>query len=333
MDTDQNRYNRSLNSLKLFFTDNDSKVRLFFLLLAVFLWLLIKLSKERYTGTIEFPVRYINLPETQIQLINKLPSKIKVTLKAPGFNLLVYKFNCFHKIKVNIRDIKQTISSSNSYWLTNNNLAFIQNQFDDETHVLGINPDTIYFKFGKLISKKVPVIFNYQKNYSNAIAFYKKPIVSPDSVTISSTKEEVNKIDSICTEKITLNADKDSVHFRVPLQLIRSDIVNYSNKFVEVDIRYTQLIEGKVEVPVSVINLHDSLHITVFPKRVEVIFHVSIEEYKGINETDFNVYADYNELIRNQGLNYLKLSVDSHPESVNYLSFEPKQVEFVITKK
>ncbi len=332
MPDDQRSYHRITNAVKHFFTDGNSRARMFFVLLSVFLWFLIKLSKEGYTEIISFPVQYNNLPDDRI-LTNRPPSEIKVTLRAQGFNLLGYKFRRFRKIKVNIKEIERTASSESSYWLTNNNLSFIENQFDEGTDILSISPDTVHFKFSRISSKKVPVVFQYEKNYSNETVFRNPPRITPDSVTISGARQKVGRINAVNTQKIVLDAQKDSVQLKAPLLLKGESGIKFSHKTVEIDIHYTKLTQGKVKIPVTVTNLPDSLEIVTFPREVELSYNVAVNEYDKINEADFNVYADFSQLQEYRELRYLHLSGETYTALVTNISFNPKQVEFVITRK
>jgi len=327
----KNKYTFFLTSFKRFFTDGNSRARLFFILLSVFLWVLIKLSKGGYTETVSFPVQYSNFPEDRL-LINQPPEEINVTLRTQGFNLLGLKFRRFRKIKINVKEIERTASTGDSYWLTNSNLAFIESQFSEETDVLSVSPDTVHFKFSKLSRKKVPVKFQYEKLFSNATNFYNKPVVIPDSVIISGAEKYVASIENVETKPVELKADKDSIRIDVPLLQPHPE-VQLSPKEVKIDIRYAKLTQGRVEVPVTVVNLPDSLNIVTFPRKVELSFNVPVEDFSKINEADFNVYADFNDLKEDMGSRYIKLKAESYAEVVSYMSFEPRQVEFVITPK
>src|ERR1043165_1817825 len=62
---------------------------LFCVLLSLFFWLLMALSKD-YKISASFPVDYVNFPEDKL-IANHLPETIDLQLHSSGFNLMMYK--------------------------------------------------------------------------------------------------------------------------------------------------------------------------------------------------------------------------------------------------
>ena len=62
---------------------------LMFVAISTVFWLLNELNYG-YTTTIEYPVRFANLPNNK-SLVNDLPSHFNLTIKANGYTLMKYK--------------------------------------------------------------------------------------------------------------------------------------------------------------------------------------------------------------------------------------------------
>ena len=91
---------------------------------ALFFWLLTKLSKE-YQTVISFPVEYVNIP--QDKLIQSQPlTTIDVQVKATGFRLFAISI-VNKRIKLSANKLQRK-SNSNFYFLLENQRINIQNQ-------------------------------------------------------------------------------------------------------------------------------------------------------------------------------------------------------------
>src|SRR3954471_15704401 len=78
---------------------------LFCVLLSLFFWLLMALSKE-YTITVSFPVSYSNFPEDKL-IANHLPETIDLQLRSSGFSLMIYKIRRQKEtVRIDIRDAR-----------------------------------------------------------------------------------------------------------------------------------------------------------------------------------------------------------------------------------
>ena len=316
-----------------FLTDRSTPMKIFFVLLSVFLWFLIKLSKEGYDAVVEFPVEYEKLPPNT-SFREMPPDRIRVNLRASGFDILKYQLQSFRSIKVDVSQLERGASSSNkSYWLTNSNLGFVEGQLNDNVEVRYISPDTVFFNFSKVLSKKVPVELEVNKNYSKLISIYKEPELIPDSITITGPQEQLSRINSIFTELLNLTAEEESLLVNVPLVLPNNPDLKFSHTETEVRIRFTQMTQGNFEVPIEVLQLPEAYNIKIFPETVSLTYHVAVKDYNKVSPPDFRVYANYADVADKPESRYLNLAIEAYPAFVNYVNFEPKRVEFILTEK
>ncbi len=332
MNTSKEKTNDKDGFLRLI-TDRSNLVKLFFLLLSVFLWFLIKLSKEGYDAVIEFPVEYENLPSNS-SFREMPPDKIRVNLRASGFDILKYQLQGFRSLKINVSRLDRVdATAERSYWLTNNNLDFIESQLNPDVEVRSITPDTVYFEFSKVITKKIPVDLRLNKNYSRLISIYKEPSLFPDSVTVNGPEKELAELNHIPTEVLELRAEEESLSTRVPLILPDNPDLKFSHSSTEVRVRFTQMTQGSFEVPIEVLQLPEKYDIKIFPETVTLNYHVAVKDYNKVTPPDFRVYANYEDIKEKPEARYLNLAIESYPAFVNYVNFEPKRVEFILTEK
>src|SRR4051812_18288190 len=91
---------------------------LFCVLLSLFFWLLMALSKE-YTISVSFPVSYYDFPKDKL-IANHLPEMITLKLRSSGFNLMMYKLRQQKEtIRLDIRDARPLLSRNHFYLLSN----------------------------------------------------------------------------------------------------------------------------------------------------------------------------------------------------------------------
>ncbi len=316
--------------LPLIFRGNTT-AKILFLLLSVFLWFLIKLSKTGYTTEFSFPVEYVNMPSDK--RLNKKPIKsVKVKVRSHGYDLLKYKLRSFRPVEV---DLTNTVKYEGGryFWETNRGANPINSEFDEDTEVLSINPDTIFFDFNAIKSKKVKVYLKGKRLFSNFKTFFAPPEITPDSITISGAEQDVSKIDSIFTKPIELKAAADTVVHKVDLQLPKNKGLEFSAKSATVKVRYTNLTEGTFTIPVSIINLPAEYELNVFPAKISVKYQVPVQDYNRVNPADFEAYVDFAEIQDNPDARFLGVKLQAAPAFLRKVTVDPKQLEFILIKK
>ncbi len=316
--------------LPLLFRGNTT-AKLLFILLSVFLWFLIKLSKEGYTTEFSFPVEYVNIPSDK-RFNQKPVSAIKVRVRSHGYDLLKHKLRSFRPIEVELgSNVK--FDGGRYYWVTNSKKGLINLEFDDNTEIVSINPDTVFFDFNAVKSKKVKVYLNSKRLYSNFKTFFSPPEISPDSIIISGAEQDVNRIDSIFTEAVELKAAEDTVIHKVDLQLPKNKGLEFSAKSVSVKVRYTNLTEGTFNIPVKVINLPVGYELNVFPAKVLVKYQVPVQDFDRVSDADFEAYVDFAEIQDNPEARFLAVKLQAAPAFLRKVTVDPKQLEFILIKK
>lgn len=309
----------------------DNRAKILFIILSVFLWFLIKLSKGGYTGEVNFPVVYKEVPVNK-KLLNQPTDHLKVTLRSQGFEILKYKIRALRPIEIDVSRLD--VSNDEHYtWHTQSKRGMISAQLGDNTEILDIKPDTVHFNFSLIRSKMVKVYFKGKRQISDFKTLYAEPVITPDSILVSGSEEALAKVDSIFIKPINPAEDIDSLDVEANLEPIKNKNVEIIRQNVRVQALYTSLTEGKFEIPVRVLNLPKSYNITLFPNKVFVKYQLALEDFSKVSKDEFKAYVDYNQIKDMESDRFLRVYMESSPPYLKKLTIDPKQLEFIITEK
>lgn len=310
---------------------NRRVVTFFFcLLISVFVWLLMSLSKE-YVISVSFPVKYVNLPKDKL-IANQLPEVIDLELRSTGFNLLVYKLKQHREtVMFDINDVKASNKKNNYYILSNSRLDRITSQFSEAIKVVHIKPDTVFVNYNKKISKTVPVhaIVNieFADQYQQADSIQ----LEPKTIEVMGSKEALAKIEYVETAVYKLKNQSTNAIIDMRLEK-KPDMkqIEFSQNTVKARINVMKFTEAQVELPIEVLNLPVGLNLKTFPDKVTLKYQVAFDDYGKINTSDFKVVVDYSKI--EKGSNKLKLSVQKSPLNVRAIKLSAEKVEYIIRK-
>ena len=305
------------------------KVFLFFLVLTSIIWLLIELSKT-YTSSTVFNVEYKNLPNDKLLQIKPV-AKLDVAIKAPGFNLLKYKFKA-PKVSFNLNNLSK--KGDLYYLLPNSQLSNLNTKLVGETEILSILKDTIFIEIGKNVSKKVPVVPKTEIKFKLGYNFIEKLSVLPDSIIITGSEKYIDSIKEISTVLLKLNDIYESIDSELDLIIPKKskNLIFSSNK-VRITGKVDKFTEGKFTIPVSIINEPDGVKVNPFPKQIEVVYQASITHFNKINDNSLLIIFDYKQYEKDSTTQFLTPVIKQKSEYISSLKIIPNQIEFLIQKE
>lgn len=293
---------------------------------ALFFWLLTKLSKE-YQTVISFPVEYVNIP--QDKLIQSQPlTTIDVQVKATGFRLFAISI-VNKRIKLSANKLQRK-SNSNFYFLLENQRINIQNQISSNYIINHIVQDTIYLNLGQLTTKKVPVIGVFDFNYKLGYHLTKPIKITPDSILVSGPKKQIDTLSKLQLQKLTLNDISKSITQTLTVKEI-SETLKFETKEVIIYGEIDRFTEGSIEMPFEMINMPENTSVNTFPKIIKIVYQVGLNNFSKINKTSFKIVCDFTTSKKNN-LNYLIPKVVSKPDFVTSVKLVPNKVEYLIQK-
>jgi hypothetical protein len=313
--------------------DRDFLVFAFFLILSFVFWYLNGLSKE-VESQVKYPVRYINPPKDRV-LLGSLPAKLDLYLKGPGYSLLKLKLSgsrapvVVDMSKLNYIIIPES-RSYNYYVLTSTLRDGFHKQLRADFEILRIMPDTLAFSFDLLRSKKVPVLPDVEVLTDKEFFVKGGPVSAPDSVIISGPRPVIDTIKFVKTKKRRFSGVNQS--FTRTLPLMASKEYTISEKRVSISVPVEQYTEARLELPVRILNLPDSIEIRLFPDVVSVHLLVAISDYKGISESNISAIIDLS-VVDLENSDKLPVIITNVPSYANTVRYSPQEIDFIIEKK
>ncbi len=312
-----------INKLKDSFRTRKINIFLIFLMLSFSFLILTKLSKN-YTQTLSFHINRINVPE-EVIIVEDSSSKLDITIKTYGFKFLSY---VFYKPKLEI-DFAKLNTTSRYYVWSNKNNSDVINQFDSNVEIISINPDTLFFTYDRNFVKMVPVRLHKAIQFTSGYDILNdiKPI--PDSIKVIGPKTILDSIGYVDTEPLRLKEVNKSIKTDLKLLPTSNPQVVYSKKSVSIEAKVEKFTEGVLEIPITVLNVPESISLSYYPKKIKVYFYTSLNDFKKISRNDFRIECDFKS-INNSGT-YLTPKIKLKPNTVKNIRLNTNKVDFIIT--
>jgi len=320
--------NRVLEKIRSGLKKRKVKVFFVFLLCSSLIWFINNLSQS-YIGTAVFDLEFANMPEGFL-FEKASKNKVEVKLRAGGFQFL--RFNFMNK-KVNI-DVSELENKASTFFAPPNTYRKqIEDQLPGSMALLEIESDTLFLEMLEVKSKKIPVkprvVLNLAKNY----LLDGKMIVSPDTITVTGPREEIDSIRFVRTRKIDL-PDVAS-DFSKDVDLIQSpelENTSYSEYSVKVNGEIARFTEKIFKVSIATINFPDDVQVQTFPNTVSILCKAKTKRLKELKISDFQVVADYNS-IKKPDANQILLKLTKVPNGLQSTKLLEDKVEFILKRQ
>ena len=128
---------------------NQLYVFLVCLVISVFIWSLVRLSKE-YIYTVSYNVRYTNTP-SNLKLVSTSDTAIRLNIKVQGFDFFSDRFfmRKSHLIEISLQHVKliKLDKFTTGYLLTSRIGKEISDQLIYPLEIYSYSPDTLFFVF------------------------------------------------------------------------------------------------------------------------------------------------------------------------------------------
>lgn len=304
------------------FKKTNFKAFSFFLGFSLVIWFLVQFS-EIHEETLHIPIQIQHVP------------KDKVIEDAPQFLTLVYEGNGFRIAWYSL--FKKTLSIDLSNLPSENGTLVyviadhaesVFKQLDLNSQKVVFNDKKLLFSYQQKAVKKIPVVSKIKVKYKPGYDSYKTLQIDPDTIQISGPESSLQKITEIQTLPLVLSEVDEDVSGKIKLNLENQKNVTLYQEKVAYKLYVEKFTEGKVEVPVQVINAPKNTAFTLFPSTIQVIFRVSLKNFEKINQHEFSVVCDYKELSQNQ--TFFIPKIEETPDFVSSIRLGVNKVKFVI---
>lgn len=302
-------------------------VFLFFLFLSAAFWLSMTLD-EMYEKEIPVPIRLVNVPKNIIITTN-MPDTVIMTVRDKGFAFMSdFTGRRLRPINLNFSTYANESAGRGSV-----PLADVQNilyqRLATSSRITALKPDQLRFFFNFGQSKTLPVRMNGTmtpaKNYYLArVSFW------PEKVTVYAQQSKLDSLTYILTEKLNITNFTDTLIRKVNLQKIIG--VKTVPEQVKIGLFPDILTEESIEVPIKAINMPKGKTLRTFPTKVKVLFNIGVTAFRKINEKQFEVVVDYNELLANPS-DKCALHLKTVPAEVRQARLEMSQVDYLVEQQ
>jgi len=316
-------------SRKSYSTRQKIMIFCFFLFLSTIFWFLKALDNE-LTANITFPIKYIHHRQ-DIEMIGEIPKTLTLNLSGHGFKLLkhfIISKNTPIILRIVALDLNNHPTVKGKYYVLTQYLKEnIQRQIGENVTLNYIVPDTLFFTFSPVVTKKVKVVPDLKLDLLKQFMLEGDIISVPDSIIVSGPKAIIDSINCVKTEKYELSGIFRS--FSKELELIKTKDVKYETDKVNITVPVEKYTQASIKVPIRTINVPDSLKLITNPLYINIIYRVSMKNYKKINKYQFSVVVDYNEI--SQSINRkLKVKIKDFPYMIKIENYMPRSTDFFI---
>ncbi len=311
-----------------FFSIKKRSFKLFsFFLTAAFVFLLLSKLSESYTKQVKLNVELFNLDDEVLVYSDFLP-EAAVNIKSKGFSLLQFLFNDSKTIRL---DAKKDVSKfKNQFlWDLKSNSYKLDTVFGNSVEVLGVEPDTIRIAYSKLQTKMLPVELISDLNFSAGYDIVGDINISKDSVKVIGSENEIDSLNSIKTELLALEDIKENIDEILLLEASANYTVVPGKVNVKADV--SVFTEGQISLPIEIVNAPLDKSINYFPKSVNVIYYIDVENFKSVIPQDFKVVADFSDMDFNKTKS-LEVMVSEVPNTIKKYRLQQNRIQFIVSE-
>lgn len=307
------------------FRKTDINSFLFFLIFAVVIWIFVQFSKQ-YNEIFTIPIQYVNVPPDKL-LKEDNPQTIQLKMQENGFRLAW--FSLFPPT-LNIDVSRASEQSGQLVYVIDENRAQILEQlninFDDNNFL----KDALVIAYEQKREKKLPVISRIEVEFAAGYSAVDELLVEPDSITVSGPDNILDTLSAIKTFPVTFSEVKKDLDGSILLDTTSLPKLTLYSERVNYHLGVEKFTEGKLQVPIELINVPENLNVVVFPKETVLFFQVNLKDFNKVTASDFRVVANFENVRENQ--DFIVPEVVEKPEFTSSIRLSEKRIQFIIKK-
>lgn len=315
-----------LRKLKTFFIPKNILSFLLFLALSTAFWFTNALDKTRETE-INIPLIFKGIPKN-ISISNQSTTFLTVVIKDQGVNLLSYSGYSQTPMVI---ELNQNYYEKGEITISRDQLkGRLSRYLQPTTTILGIKPDSISLKYEQLHVAKKTIKLLSSVDLAPQYILSKDISFSPNTVTVYGSKNILDTVDAIYTEKLEVVDLKDTLITSCKLKKIQG--LKYSFDAVKVKIVSEMFTEKNINLPVTVINSPVGTDIRCFPAMIQATFNIGMSHFSHMNTNDIQLIFDYNQTDDKIGAKQ-KVKIKVNSKYISNVRIEPDEVEYIIENR
>ena len=312
--------------------DRNVFVFMIFLVLSTIFWFMNALQKN-YTTTIEYPVRFVNIPQGYI-LKDKKVKELTLKVNSGGFNILRYHLSSsVIPLDIDVKKMREISDKKKTgfYLLTAKYFKSIDGQLSNGLKLISISPDTLFIRLSPKKTKRVPIAADIKTTFEKQYLQAGSIILDPDSVTITGDMYVVDSIKEVYTKHSEFEKLRDTLVALLPLRKIEG--IKYSKNSVKVTVPVEPFTESTIQVPIEAVNVPDTFRLKAFPPEVTVSFRVSLSRFEKIKADNFKATIYFTKDLIDDNNQRIKVKLEKVPDGLYYVNYSPLFVEYLLEKR
>lgn len=292
---------------------------------SLLVWLIFSLS-NLYTYKIERPILFTGF--SQSRPINlEYPENFELSITGTGWKLISLRMGLqVDSLELNTHDINY----GKNYFLLSAHMEQLGKNLPEGIQLVGVYPDTVFYNYDIYSRKKVPVFLDTNISFKKQFFYGPDIRISPDSVWITGTPQNIEQIDSICTEPLNYRDISQDIHTSVLIKEPASTI-KIEPKQVDVSIPVEQFAENTITLPLKITGNKLDLEVNTYPAQVKVTYLVPMSRFDELKPDFFEVSVNINQWMRDK-VSILPVSMTRVPEYVRITNINPAKVDFLVKK-
>lgn len=281
---------------------------------------------KQYNEVLDIPVKYANVPPDKL-LLDDTPQDIQLRMQENGFRIAW--FSLFPPT-LTIDLSKAYVENGSLVYVIDENRAEIQSQleidFDDNQFVR----DALVLDYEQKQEKKLPVRSQVEIEYAVGYSAVEELSIEPDSIRVSGPDNILDTLSGLQTFPLKLSKVKSDQSGFVFLDTTSLPNVTFYRDRVKYSVDVEKFTEGKVQVPIELINVPQNLNVIIFPKETVLFFQVNLKDFSKVTASDFRVVADFSNVRGEQ--DFLIPEVIKKPDFTSNIRLNEKKIQFIIKK-
>jgi len=317
--------------LKKVYFKNDKRVAAYLVCVAIAtgFWFLNALSKT-YTVKIIAPVEYVNLPNNKT-LANNLPEKFEMTIRSHGFTILRRKLIfLLGPLSFNVNEMTNNRMLENKKssfaFPTRQFLTELSYQLSNDIEILSMTPDTLFFRFGQMTQKRVPVKPVVNVNLKKQFQISGEITTEPNTVVVNGPQSTLDTLQCVYTKVKEFNTVDESIQVKAEINPVKE--LFFDPQSVELVVPVEEYTEAQQSVPVMLTDTPANVKVKLFPARVKVSFLIGLSRFSEIHPEDFKLAVSYTDI--EGGQQRLRIKTVSAPAFLYDVKITPEEIEYLI---
>ena len=303
-------------------------ILVFSLLLAFFMWSIMKLSAS-YSSYVRYRIEAsTNIPGRSNTAVST--DVLVIGAKSTGFHILQNlkgaQGNALLLDDVDVKHFHKYREDGDLFYLLPDNIRQkIQDALGADVKVESLATDTLFFEFPVQGNRKVAVVASSAIKYGKQFMPYSEIILKPDSVLIYGDEAVISNIHHVTTQAIKSNDTQHPLSGVVKLNPLKG--IRFSQEEIFYSQEVGRFVEHTVNVPVTIGNAPSYANVAIVPQEVTIKYRQPFVGASTFSQQDFSVVVEYDEILRKD---VLKPNVARMPEGILTIDVEPKFVECVL---